>query len=51
MLPFGVTIPDPVPQKAEIPEGLMNYPVQVVYHSAVVGTDMVSDVTYCKKHG
>jgi len=25
MLPFGVTIPATVPQKSEIPEGLMNY--------------------------
>jgi hypothetical protein len=27
MLPFGVTIPATVPQRSEIPEGLMNYPV------------------------
>jgi hypothetical protein len=27
MLPFGVTIPDNVPQGSEIPEGLMNNPV------------------------
>ena len=27
MLPFGVTIPVTVPQRLEIPEGLMNYPV------------------------
>jgi len=27
MLPFGMTIPATVPQKLEIPEGLMNYPV------------------------
>jgi len=27
MLPFGVTIPPTVPQRSEIPEGLMNYPV------------------------
>jgi hypothetical protein len=27
MLPFGVTIPASVPQRSEIPEGLMNYPV------------------------
>jgi hypothetical protein len=26
MLPFGVTIPASVPQRPEIPEGLMNYP-------------------------
>ena len=27
ILPFGVTIPATVPQRSEIPEGLMNYPV------------------------
>jgi hypothetical protein len=27
MLPFGMTIPSTVPQRSEIPEGLMNYPV------------------------
>jgi hypothetical protein len=27
MLLFGVTIPATVPQRAEIPEELMNYPV------------------------
>ena len=27
MLPFGVTIPATVPQRSEIPERLMNYPV------------------------
>jgi hypothetical protein len=27
MLPFGVIIPATVPQRSEIPEGLMNYPV------------------------
>ena len=27
MLPFGVTIPATVPQRSEIPEGLMNNPV------------------------
>jgi hypothetical protein len=27
MLPFGVTIPASVPQRSEIPEGLMKYPV------------------------
>jgi len=27
MLPFGVTIPATVPQRSEIPVGLMNYPV------------------------
>ena len=29
MLPFGVNIPATVPQRSEIPEGLMNYPVCV----------------------
>jgi hypothetical protein len=28
MLPFGVTIPASVPQRSEIPEGIMNYPVR-----------------------
>jgi hypothetical protein len=28
MLPFGVTTPSAVPQRSEIPEGLMDYPVQ-----------------------
>jgi hypothetical protein len=28
MIPFGVTIPAAVPQGLEIPEGLMNNPVQ-----------------------
>ena len=27
MLPFGVTIPATVPQRSEIPDGLMNYPL------------------------
>jgi hypothetical protein len=30
MLPFGVTFPATVPQRSEIPEGLMNYPVLIV---------------------
>ena len=30
MLPFGVTIPPTVPQRSEIPEGLVNYPVFVI---------------------
>jgi hypothetical protein len=29
MLPFGVTIPATVPQRSEIPEGLLNYPVYI----------------------
>jgi hypothetical protein len=31
MLPFGVTIPATVPQGSEIPEGLMNNPVHILY--------------------
>jgi hypothetical protein len=27
MLPFGLTIAATVPERSEIPEGLMNYPV------------------------
>jgi hypothetical protein len=27
MLPVGMTIPTTIPQRSEIPEGLMNYPV------------------------
>jgi hypothetical protein len=30
MLPFGVTIPSTAPQRSEIPEGPMNYPVLYV---------------------
>jgi hypothetical protein len=33
MLPFGVTIQATVPQRAEIPEGLMNYAVYEVTQS------------------
>jgi hypothetical protein len=29
MLPFGVTIPVTVPQRLEIPKGLINNPVKV----------------------
>jgi hypothetical protein len=31
MLPFGVTIPATVPQRSDIPEGLMNYPEDVYF--------------------
>jgi hypothetical protein len=31
MLPFGVTVPATVPQRSEIPEELMNYPVFLWY--------------------
>jgi hypothetical protein len=35
MLPFGVTIPYSIPQRLEIPEGRMNYPVFVWSMTAV----------------
>jgi hypothetical protein len=31
MLPYGVTIPATVPQRSEIPQELMNYPVYYQY--------------------
>jgi hypothetical protein len=34
MLPFGVTILATVPQRSEIPEGLMNYPVYIPFRGA-----------------
>jgi hypothetical protein len=40
MLPFGVTIPATVPQKSEIPEGLMNYPVCAKNQQQSVDADM-----------
>jgi pseudouridine-5'-phosphate glycosidase len=36
MLPFGVTIPATVPQRSEIPEGHMNYPVLFLYGSNIL---------------
>jgi hypothetical protein len=44
MLRFGVTIPATVPQRSEIPEGLMNYPVKCLslHGDSKVG---VKDVT------
>jgi hypothetical protein len=36
MLPFGVTIPDTVPQRSEFPEGLVNYPVYVQFVLIIV---------------
>ena len=33
MLPFGVTIPATVPQKSEIPEGLMNYYIYIYIYT------------------
>ena len=37
MLSFGVTIPDTVPQRSEILEGLMNYSVYISYFCACIG--------------
>jgi len=36
MLPFGVTIPATVPQRSDIPEGLMNCPVKSTSGSPAV---------------
>jgi hypothetical protein len=36
MLPFGVTIPATVPQRSEIQEELMNYPVLLHFFCAVL---------------
>jgi hypothetical protein len=36
MLPFGVTIPATVLQGSEIPEGLMNNPVFVLYRVGII---------------
>jgi len=43
MLPFGVTIPVTVPQRSEIAEGLMNYPV---YSIVVTLFDPLTSDTY-----
>jgi hypothetical protein len=39
MLPFGVTIPATVPQRSEIPEGLMNNPVEYVEYRVSKGLE------------
>ena len=36
MLLFGVTIPVTVPQRSEIPEGLMKYPVYIFYRKTII---------------
>jgi hypothetical protein len=45
MLPFAVTIPATVPQRLEIPEGLMIYPVILVVVLEVIplpsGEDLI----------
>jgi hypothetical protein len=38
MLPFDVTIPATVPQRSDIPEGLMNYPVYFFLFFLLLGT-------------
>ena len=45
MLPFGVTIPATVPQRSEIPEGLMNYPVYKVF----VGSEIALRLSSCSQ--
>jgi hypothetical protein len=47
MLPFGVTIPATVPQRLEIPEGLMNYPV---FAKLQLGCHPVAAVQYTFIH-
>ena len=42
MLPFGVTIPATVPQRSEIPEGLMNY--TVCCHLEIVEDRLINNV-------
>ena len=42
MLPFGVTIPATVPQGSEIPEGLMNNPVDHVMFSAYMASSFIT---------
>jgi hypothetical protein len=44
MLPFGVTILVSVPERLEIPEGLMNYPVFVLHEGNCV---ICSDEAFC----
>jgi hypothetical protein len=60
MLPFGVTIAATVPQGSEIPEGLMNNPVFVVYFRTsiyhctpcqMVGNVMNNEWIYAKESG
>ena len=43
MLPFGVTIPVTVPQKSEIPEGLMNNPVYS-QHNRLITEQLANDI-------
>ena len=40
MLPFGVTVPTTVPQRSEIPEGLMNYPVYSSLDHTLIDSSM-----------
>jgi hypothetical protein len=52
MLPFGVTIPATVPQRSEIPEGFMNYPVFKEYLNVFIHTDdrHMNDSLACSKY-
>jgi hypothetical protein len=45
MLPFGVTIPITVPQRSEIPEGLMNNPVVYIYLAPINYEIKVKNIT------
>ena len=48
MLPFGVTIPATVPQRSEIPEGLMNYLVHIRTYVYVCTCTHVHDTLILK---
>jgi hypothetical protein len=43
MLPFGVTIPATVPQRSEIPKGLMNYSVYMNARSVIIKVLKITD--------
>jgi hypothetical protein len=44
MLPFTVTIPASVPQRSEIPEALMNFPVYIPHNQLF--RDILSGVLF-----
>jgi hypothetical protein len=46
MLPFGVTIPVTVPQRAEIPEGIMNNPELYISMNKTLDTGRIMDRTF-----
>ena len=47
MLPFGVTIPATVPQRSEIPEGLMNNPVYICMKGRRIGDQVTGCAANC----